>query len=75
MTITHRRALTAMPSQSTRSFYVFDAMSPRALKAYNHTALDRAAEENHLTMVQLFIDHVKSAKGEEEMRRWVSLKD
>lgn len=43
--------------------------------SYNQTALHRAAEENHLTMVQVLIDHVKAVKGEEEMQRWVSLKD
>lgn len=43
--------------------------------SYDQTVLHRAAEESHLTMVQVLIDHVKAVKGEEEMRRCVSLKD
>ena len=43
--------------------------------SYKQTLLHRAAEENHMTLVELLLDHVKAVNGEDEMRRWVSLKD
>lgn len=42
---------------------------------WGQTALHRAAEEDHLNIVRILIEHVRMKRGSEELRRFVGIKD
>jgi ankyrin repeat protein len=45
------------------------------LNSYGQTVFHRAAEEGHLNVVQILVDYIRARSGDDELRRFVGIKD